>query len=158
MEKGYLSKILALVLTCFILISCQEKEKELTTDDLLIDIEKESALLDDKTPVKIDEFEIKENEISSVREIVEYYEWDWWKQKVTFKITFVDNKFNNVEAKAVTRNHYVTNYTKKFNNGVKKMVEWKKINEVQNISVINGASLTTEAFKKALIKMQKWEN
>jgi hypothetical protein len=35
------------------------------------------------------------------------------------------------------------------------MVEGKKINEVKNISVINGASLTTEAFKKALIKMQK---
>lgn len=157
MKKGYSVKILALIFICFILISCQKKEEKLTTDDLLIDIEKESALLDDKTPIKVDKFEIKENEISSIREIVEYYEWDWWKQKVTFYITFVDEKFNNVEAKAVTKNHYITNYTKKFNNWVKKMVEGKRINEVKNISVINGASLTTEAFKKALIKMQKWE-
>jgi hypothetical protein len=74
MEKGYSMKILALIFTCFILISCQKKEEKLTTDDLLIDIEKESALLDDKTPIKVDEFEIKENEISSIREIIEYYE------------------------------------------------------------------------------------
>lgn len=159
MEKRDIIRIISIILVSLILASCgQKEEQEITTDSLLVDIEKETELLDDKAPVQKDEFEIDDSDISSVRKVVEYYEGDWWKQKVTFTLTIIDNKFSWVEAKAISKNHYITNYTKKFNNWVKKLVEGKTLKEVENIKVVNWASMTTEAFKKALNKLELWES
>ncbi len=144
--------LLSTILLTILLSSCGNKEvekiEEVDNTQVLNDMNNEVANIDaTETTSTWTDTSIPE---AKVQKLNKTYVSPGWNDEVEFTVIMNGILIENVEAKLVTWNPDSEKYTAWFAKWINEVVKGKTTEEASTISIVSGASLTTEAFKSVI--------